>query len=163
MTSINKYFIHIVGGKKFNKLQDATEMRTNERTGETSFITTGKCMRTCAGTNTHWYFETSSTVGVLLFISTKRGLWRTRRQLWSISRLLILITIQTPPPFSLHFQNIFYPARVFAAQLCGWNHVTRHKYPLSVYIQTIVYSDLSQRTLFLSEIYLLCTFWRQIH
>jgi len=42
--------MHIVCGKKFNNVQDATETRANEGTGVMSFITTGKYMRSCTGT-----------------------------------------------------------------------------------------------------------------
>jgi hypothetical protein len=42
--------MHIVRVKKFNNVQDATDMRANEGTGITSFITTGKFVRSCTGT-----------------------------------------------------------------------------------------------------------------
>ena len=136
-TFSNKYVMHNLDGKMFNNVKKTLQTwRRHGRTGATSLTATGKCMRSCVGTKSKEYFEATSTVSSLFFISTKSGIWclHVRLPLWRLVRFLILIaitnTLSTYP--SPHLQSIFYP--VCSRHLYGWNHVTRHKYPQSMYV-----------------------------
>jgi hypothetical protein len=74
----NKYFMHILDGEKFNNVKQIQQKwgRNGRTGGNESYCVDGELY--------------------LVYIYQKKRLLRARRQLWSMVRLLILITMQTP-------------------------------------------------------------------